>query len=298
MNTSHSAVKRLMNEYKDFIKNPSPHIHAQPVGDDGRNLFDWHFTIKGPVDSAFEHGIYHGRIILPTEYPYKPPDIELLTPNGRFECHKKVCLNMTSYHEEEWHPGCSIKTLLSALRMFFLEEANGIGSLKYDNVVRSKLAKESHKWRCDKCNCEMHDIEFGDPTQEEQELEQLDNETSRTQHQDSANINDPTASTESSSQEETSEPLSHTSDTQPSQQDNDDSPTDQGFPSHSSSSPTQELRSTRHNQDQSSHPTRFGERSTRPANMVWKDLIKQIVNFLLTGTAIGILALLWKRLLM
>lgn len=43
------------------------------------NLFEWHFTIRGPADSEFEGGIYHGRIVLPPEYPMKPPSIILLT---------------------------------------------------------------------------------------------------------------------------------------------------------------------------------------------------------------------------
>jgi len=43
------------------------------------NLFEWHFTIRGPADSEFDGGIYHGRIVLPPEYPMKPPSIILLT---------------------------------------------------------------------------------------------------------------------------------------------------------------------------------------------------------------------------
>lgn len=43
------------------------------------NLFEWHFTIRGPEGSEFEGGIYHGQISLPTEYPMKPPNIMLLT---------------------------------------------------------------------------------------------------------------------------------------------------------------------------------------------------------------------------
>ena len=43
------------------------------------NLFEWHFTIRGPGDSEFDGGVYHGRIVLPPEYPMKPPSIILLT---------------------------------------------------------------------------------------------------------------------------------------------------------------------------------------------------------------------------
>ena len=43
------------------------------------NLFEWHFSVRGPPDSDFAGGRYHGRIILPPEYPMKPPSIMLLT---------------------------------------------------------------------------------------------------------------------------------------------------------------------------------------------------------------------------
>ena len=43
------------------------------------NLFEWHFSIRGADDTDFAGGVYHGRIILPTEYPFKPPSIMLLT---------------------------------------------------------------------------------------------------------------------------------------------------------------------------------------------------------------------------
>ena len=48
------------------------------------NIFEWHFTIRGPADTDFEGGIYHGRILLPAEYPMKPPSIIMLTVIKKF----------------------------------------------------------------------------------------------------------------------------------------------------------------------------------------------------------------------
>ncbi|KPP79288.1 ubiquitin-conjugating enzyme E2 J1-like [Scleropages formosus] len=69
------AVKRLMKEAAE-LRDPTEHYHAQPLED---NLFEWHFSVRGPPDSDFDGGVYHGRIILPPEYPMKPPSIILLT---------------------------------------------------------------------------------------------------------------------------------------------------------------------------------------------------------------------------
>lgn len=68
-------MKRLLREAAE-LATPSEEVYARPLED---NLFEWHFTIRGAPDSDFALGVYHGRIILPPEYPMKPPSIILLT---------------------------------------------------------------------------------------------------------------------------------------------------------------------------------------------------------------------------
>ena len=74
------------------MASPTSDYFAAPLED---NLFEWHFTVRGPEDTDFQvikvmltsyspflycqGGIYHGRIIVPAEYPMKPPDIIFLT---------------------------------------------------------------------------------------------------------------------------------------------------------------------------------------------------------------------------
>jgi Ubiquitin-conjugating enzyme len=53
-------------------------------------LQEWHCTLRGPAGTDFEGGLYHFRIRLPAEYPFRPPSMMLLTPNGRFELNTKV----------------------------------------------------------------------------------------------------------------------------------------------------------------------------------------------------------------
>lgn len=78
-----------------------------------RNFSSWkagavflhrHFTIRGADDTDFAGGIYHGRLILPPEYPFKPPHIIFLTKSGRFETNTKVCLSFSAFHPELWQP--------------------------------------------------------------------------------------------------------------------------------------------------------------------------------------------------
>ena len=60
------------------------------------NLFEWHFTVRGPPDSDFAGGRYHGRITLPPEYPMKPPSIMLLTVSiAKANSHSKACFSQS-----------------------------------------------------------------------------------------------------------------------------------------------------------------------------------------------------------
>lgn len=75
-------------------------------------------------------GLYHGRIILPAEYPFKPPSFVMLTPSGRFEIGKKICLSISERHPEHWQPSWSMRTALMALVAFLPTKGKGaIGSL-------------------------------------------------------------------------------------------------------------------------------------------------------------------------
>lgn len=115
-------------------------------------MFEWHFTIKGPPDSEFAGGLYHGRILLPDQYPFKPPDIMILTPNGRFEINTKICLSVTGFHPKSWQPSWGIRTVLLALSAFFPTEAKGaVGSLEFPKEDRQRLAAKSPSWKCDTC---------------------------------------------------------------------------------------------------------------------------------------------------
>ncbi|XP_041462991.1 ubiquitin-conjugating enzyme E2 J1-like [Lytechinus variegatus] len=142
------AVKRLMKEAQE-LKDPTEQYFAQPLDD---NLFEWHFTVRGPPDSDFSKGVYHGRITLPPEYPMKPPSIMLLTPTGRFEVGTKICLSISGHHPETWQPSWSIRTVLLAIIGFMPTKGEGaIGSLDYTPDERKVLARKSQEWKCEAC---------------------------------------------------------------------------------------------------------------------------------------------------
>jgi ubiquitin-conjugating enzyme E2 J1 len=136
---------------------PSNEYTAHPLEHD---LFEWHCTMRGPAGTEFEGGLYHFRIILPSEYPFRPPSIMMLTPSGRFECGTKICISFTSCeylyrgaptcsylvldHEELWQPAWGVRTAIIGLQGFFPlkgEAAVGIGGVEYPESERRRLAQ-------------------------------------------------------------------------------------------------------------------------------------------------------------
>ncbi|KAK9288066.1 hypothetical protein L1049_016512 [Liquidambar formosana] len=140
-NLKNPAVKRILQEVKEMQSNPSDDFMSLPLEE---NIFEWQFAIRGPCDTEFEGGIYHGRIQLPAEYPFKPPAFMLLTPNGRFETQTKICLSISNHHPEHWQPSWSVRTALVALIAFMPTNPNGaLGSLDFKKEERHALAIKS-----------------------------------------------------------------------------------------------------------------------------------------------------------
>jgi len=145
-NRNNPAVKRIMGEMKELEKSPPEEFRAEPLED---NLFEWHFSVRGPRGTSFEGGTYHGKIVLPSEYPFKPPTITLLTPNGRFEVGKKICLSVSAHHPEHWQPAWGVRTIITALIAFMPSKADGaLAGLDYTDEERKTLAVRSKSWRC------------------------------------------------------------------------------------------------------------------------------------------------------
>nr|ODO03840.1 ubiquitin-conjugating enzyme E2 J2 [Cryptococcus depauperatus CBS 7855] len=128
-------------EYLAMQKAPPPFIWACP---EEKNILDWHFIIRGPPDTPYEGGEYHGLIWFPNDYPFKPPDVKLFTPSGRFEIGHKICMSMTSYHPSTWNAAWSVSTILTGLLSFMLSNEITAGAVKTTDEEKRILAKQSH----------------------------------------------------------------------------------------------------------------------------------------------------------
>ena len=139
----------LVREAAELSSSPSPDYTAAPLESD---LFEWHFTLRGPPNSPYAEGIYHGRIVLPPSYPLRPPSFRFVTPSGRFEANREICLSISGHHEETWQPAWGVRTALVALRSFMETDPRGqLGGLDTSDPVRRQLAAQSRSFRCGIC---------------------------------------------------------------------------------------------------------------------------------------------------
>jgi len=137
---STTAVQRLRKDAARLAKDPVPYVVAVPLPS---NILEWHYVVQGPPDSPYAGGVYHGKLIFPAEYPFKPPSILMLTPNGRFQINSRLCLSISDFHPDTWNPAWSVATILTGLLSFMLENTATFGSIETSDFEKRALARAS-----------------------------------------------------------------------------------------------------------------------------------------------------------
>jgi len=135
-----SAVARLKQDYIRLKRDPVPYIVAEPLPS---NILEWHYVVRGPDDSLYRAGLYHGKLVFPSEFPFKPPSIFMTTPNGRFKTDTRLCLSISDYHPDTWNPAWSVSTILTGLLSFMLERSPTLGSIETSDWEKKQFACRS-----------------------------------------------------------------------------------------------------------------------------------------------------------
>lgn len=157
-----ATLRRIKREWKDAVKlgiaydwikmkdvskeDTDERYSYVRIGPYGNNLLKWHFSVMGPPNSEYDGGIYHGRVLLPKDYPGSPPRVQVLTPCGRFISGHDICLSASNYHPESWTPKWTVLALIDALRLHMITQANEIGGMTATPSERRRLARASRSW--------------------------------------------------------------------------------------------------------------------------------------------------------
>jgi ubiquitin-protein ligase len=161
-----ASLRRIKKEYKDVVQmgicydwvkgrlitSSTTNRHGDDVrliavGPLATNLRHWHFSFRGVKNSLYESGIYHGRILLPKDYPTSPPRVQLMTPSGRFKPFADICLSASAFHPETWTPRWTVLSLVHALRLHMLTSPQEIGGVVSSADETLEYARRSLSWK-------------------------------------------------------------------------------------------------------------------------------------------------------
>jgi len=135
-----SAPQRLRIELKRLVQEPVPLCIALPLETD---ILTWRFVLQGPPETCYEGGVYQGKLVFPSQYPWKPPSVMMITPSGRFRTETRICLSISDFHPESWSPSWTVGTILTGIISFFNSEETTVGSLESTKQERIAFAAAS-----------------------------------------------------------------------------------------------------------------------------------------------------------
>lgn len=118
---SPQAIRRLMKELDALRKSPpgsSPDdllLELRPYDADGEDLSEWYASIRGPPSGPYSKGTFELSILIPPNYPSKPPSMKFLTkiwhPNVSFTT-GEVCLDVLA---AQWSPAWNLESTCMAI---------------------------------------------------------------------------------------------------------------------------------------------------------------------------------------
>ena len=109
---------RAMKEFQDLQKNKDGSVQVKLVDNNYRH---WKGRIKGPIDTCYAGGVFDVDIIIPDDYPFKPPkmkfDTKIWHPNIS-SVTGAICLDIL---KNEWTPALTIRTAFISLQALMCE---------------------------------------------------------------------------------------------------------------------------------------------------------------------------------
>ena len=150
MATPHKRVIKDISDGRTALKKEFG-IYLEPEEND---FYRVHFVLPGPEDTPFEGGLYHGMIRLNENHPYKPPNIHMVTPNGRFVAEgcpipngsRGICTTTSSFHPETWTPMNNLETVIKGFVSLMCDPFDhGVGAIDSTDAETRNFAKESIK---------------------------------------------------------------------------------------------------------------------------------------------------------
>ncbi len=154
------SIKRLTKEYTRYKEKnfnfPNMIIHPSSLTEP-EGLLTWYFLFYDLCDTEYSFiddkgikkgGLYLGKIKIPHDYPFSPPDFYFLTDTGIFIINSKICTSFTSFHAEEYSASYTIETLCTSMLSFFTDYpkiiTTGMLNVRLSQTEKQNIAKLSY----------------------------------------------------------------------------------------------------------------------------------------------------------
>ncbi|KAI6172394.1 UBC core domain-containing protein [Aphelenchoides besseyi] len=146
-----NAVKRLKKDYQKLIKDPVPYAVAAPLQSD---ILEWHYCLIGCPDTPYDGGYYHGKLVFPADFPFRPPAIYMISPNGRFQTNTRLCLSISDFHPvgrkqiKIINPFVAgyLESIVDCFDYSHRENAQTLGSINTSTQEKKMLARRSREF--------------------------------------------------------------------------------------------------------------------------------------------------------
>lgn len=129
------SLKRISKELAELTESPPAGITVDLV--DESDLYKWKVLMEGPEDTPYQGGTFLVNLVLPNEYPFKPPTVSFATkiyhPNVSNDDKGSMCLGMLK--SDEWKPSSRIAAVLQFARQLLVEPMP-------DDAVEGRIAEQ------------------------------------------------------------------------------------------------------------------------------------------------------------
>lgn len=93
------------------------------------------------------YGEYLVRIELPDKFPFEPPHFYFMTPNGVYDCEKKVCVSIGEYHKDQYRATLGVPGFCNQLVSGLIGWKTLGGGI---NIIETTIDKKK-KYAADSC---------------------------------------------------------------------------------------------------------------------------------------------------
>ena len=119
------SQKRILKELNEIKKDPPSNCSAGLLNSE--DSYVWEASIIGPIGTVYQNGIFKLKILFPTDYPFKPPNIKFNTKiyHPNINSQGNICLDILN---TQWSPALTISKLLLSI-CSLLDEPNPLDPL-------------------------------------------------------------------------------------------------------------------------------------------------------------------------